>query len=144
MGPSTSMRWVTASSPGMFLPLSLKGPISPGICRCILRVSLFIEAAGGFVNSNICIGTGMLCRFAGSLGVEVVANNGLTLSGLVSQGTRGNVGVCFGNIEKYINAALTGKWDLIRTCFSGRSIGKTGLVFQAKFNPMMLWGQRTG
>ena len=70
-----------------------------------------IESAGGFVNSNICVGTGMLLRFAGSLGVEVVANNGLTLSGLVSQGTRGNVGVCFGNIEKCINAALTGKWE---------------------------------
>jgi DNA helicase-2/ATP-dependent DNA helicase PcrA len=33
---------------------------------------------------------------------------------------------------------------LIRTCFSGRSIRKIGLVCQAKFNLMMLWGQLSG
>jgi len=70
-----------------------------------------IERAGGFLNSSICAGTGFLLRFTESLGVKVVANNGLTLSGLVSRGTRGKVGVFFGNIEQCVNAALTGKWE---------------------------------
>lgn len=71
----------------------------------------YIEGAGGFVNSGICAGTGFLLRFADSLGVKVVANNGLTLTGLVTKGTRGKVGVCFGSIERCVNAALTGKWE---------------------------------
>lgn len=70
-----------------------------------------IEGAGGFVNSNICAGTGFLLQFAGSLGVEVVANNGLTLAGQVTQGTRGKIGARFGNIERCINAAIIGKWE---------------------------------
>jgi predicted aconitase len=70
-----------------------------------------IERAGGFVNSNICAGTFFLLRFTDSLGVKVVANNGLTLSGLVPRGTRGKVGVHFGSLEKCVNAAITGKWE---------------------------------
>jgi predicted aconitase len=70
-----------------------------------------IETAGGFVLCNVCAGTGLLLRFADRLGVQVVANNGLTLSGLVSRRTRGKVGVYFGNIEQCINAAITGYWE---------------------------------
>jgi len=38
----------------------------------------------------------------------------------------------------------TSSFDLIRSRFSGRSIGEIDLVCQAKFNLMMLWGQLTG
>ena len=71
-----------------------------------------IEGAGGFVLSNVCAGTGLLLRFTDSLGVKVVANNGLTLCSLVSRRTKGKVGVCFGNIEQCINAAVTGYWEV--------------------------------
>jgi len=70
-----------------------------------------IEKAGGFVLSGICAGTGLLMGSADILGVKVVANNGLTLSGLVSKVTRGNVEVYFGNIEKCVNAAVSGYWE---------------------------------
>jgi len=70
-----------------------------------------IEKAGGFVNSNICAGTFFLLRFTDSLGVKVVANNGLTLCGLVPRGTRDKVGVHFGSLEQCVNAAITGRWE---------------------------------
>ena len=66
---------------------------------------------GGFVLSNVCAGTGLLLRFTDSLGVNVVASNGLTLSAIVSRRTRGKVGVCFGNLEQCIRAAVTGYWE---------------------------------
>jgi len=70
-----------------------------------------IEGAGGFVLCNVCAGTGLLLRFTESLGVKVVANNGLTLCSLVSRRTRGKVGVCFGSTEQCVKAAVTGHWE---------------------------------
>ena len=70
-----------------------------------------IEGAGGFVLSGVCAGSGLVMGSAHILGVKVVANNGLTFSGFANKVTRGNVEVCFGNIEKCVNSAVSGYWE---------------------------------
>lgn len=70
-----------------------------------------IEGAGGFVASDVCAVTGLLRKSRDGREVKVVANNGLTIVGIISRARKREVGVHFGSIRQCVNAAITGRWE---------------------------------